>query len=46
MEYERTPDGIDLGLAAALPAVLELGGQFGEFGRGERVGDHDNVLIC
>jgi hypothetical protein len=37
MEYELTPDGIDLGLAAALAAVLELGGQFGEFGRGERI---------
>ncbi len=36
LEYELTPDAIDLGLDAALPAVLELGRQIGEFGRGER----------
>jgi hypothetical protein len=34
MEYELTPDAIELGLNAALPTVLEL--DFGEFGRGER----------
>ena len=34
MEYELTPDAIELGLGAALPAVLEL--TIGEFGRGER----------
>ncbi len=36
MEYELTPDAIELGLDAALPAVYELRGDFGEFGRGER----------
>jgi hypothetical protein len=35
MEYELTPDAIELGLDAALPAVFELG-QRREFGRGER----------
>ena len=35
MEYELTPDAIELGLGAALPAVFELG-QKREFGRGER----------
>ncbi len=36
LEYELTPDAIELGLDAALPAVFELGSQIGEFGRGER----------
>ena len=36
LEYELTPDAIDLGLNAALPAVLELESKIGEFGRGER----------
>ncbi len=36
MEYELTPEAIELGLNATLPAVLEVGGQIGEFGRGER----------
>jgi hypothetical protein len=36
LEYERTPDAIDLGLGAALPASLDLGIQIGGFGRGER----------
>ena len=36
LEYDLTPDAIDLGLDAALPRVLELEGQIGEFGRGER----------
>ena len=31
------PDAIDLGLDAALPPVLELESQIGEFGRGERI---------
>ncbi len=35
MEYELTPDAIELGLDAALLAVLEIG-QVREFGRGER----------
>jgi hypothetical protein len=35
MEYELTPDAIDLGLGAALPAVFELRQKRG-FGRGER----------
>ena len=37
LEYELTPDAIDLGLDAALPAVMRLGYQNGEFGRGERI---------
>ena len=37
LEYELTPDAIDLGLDAALPPVIELGGKIGEFGRGERI---------
>jgi len=36
LEYELTPDAIELGLDAALPAVFELGSQIGGFGRGER----------
>lgn len=36
MTYELTPDAVELGLRAALLAVLETGGQIGEFGRGER----------
>jgi hypothetical protein len=36
MEYELTPEAIELGLDAALPAVMEVGAQIGEFGRGER----------
>ena len=30
-------DAIDLGLDAALPAVIELESKIGEFGRGERI---------
>ena len=37
LEYELTGDAIDLGLDAALPRVIELGSQIGEFGRGERI---------
>jgi hypothetical protein len=37
MRYELTPDAVDLGLGAALPAQLETGGQMGGFGRGESV---------
>ncbi len=36
LEYELTPDAIDLGLDAALPPVLGLNRQIGGFGRGER----------
>jgi hypothetical protein len=36
MTYELTPDAVELGLSAALPAVLKVGGQMGGFGRGER----------
>lgn len=35
MEYELTPEAIELGLGAALPAVFEIGKER-EFGRGER----------
>jgi hypothetical protein len=37
MTYELTPDAIDLGLDATLPAELAVGAQIGEFGRGESV---------
>ena len=37
MRYELTPDAVELGLGAALPAELEIGGQMGGFGRGERI---------
>ena len=37
LEYELTPDAIDLGLDAAVPPILELESQIGEFGRGERI---------
>ena len=37
LEYELTSDAIDLGLDAALPPILELQRQIGEFGRGERI---------
>lgn len=37
LEYELTPDAVDLGLDAALPPILELTSQIGEFGRGERI---------
>jgi DNA invertase Pin-like site-specific DNA recombinase len=37
MRYVLTPDAIDLGLDAALPAELEVGAQMGGFGRGERI---------
>src|SRR5438552_2043866 len=35
IEYELTPDALELGLGAALPATLEIGKERG-FGRGER----------
>jgi hypothetical protein len=37
LEYELTPDAIDLGLDAELPPVIDLGSQIAEFGRGERI---------
>ena len=37
LEYELTADAIDLGLDAAIPPILELESQIGEFGRGERI---------
>jgi hypothetical protein len=37
LEYELTPDAIELGLDAAMPAVFEVGSKIGEFGRGERI---------
>lgn len=37
LEYELTTDAIDLGLDAALPPVIKLESQIGEFGRGERI---------
>jgi len=44
MEYELTPEAIELGLGVALPAVLDLG-QKREFGRGERSHNIDFVLV-
>jgi hypothetical protein len=37
LDYELTPDAIDLGLDTALPPVMRLGYQIAEFGRGERI---------
>ena len=37
LEYDLTPDAIDLGLDVALPAYMQLDYQIGEFGRGERI---------
>jgi hypothetical protein len=37
LEYDLTPDAIELGLDAALPPVFELRSKIGEFGRGERI---------
>ncbi len=37
LEYKLTPDAIELGPDAALPAVFELSGTIAEFGRGERI---------
>ncbi|MCC6227567.1 MAG: recombinase family protein [Microthrixaceae bacterium] len=37
MEYTLTPEATELGLSGALPAILEVGAQIGEFGRGERI---------
>lgn len=45
LEYELTPDWIDLGLDAALPPILKLKSQIGEFGRGERAQAQSNQLI-
>ena len=41
LEYELTPEALDLGLDAALPPILELRSQIGEFGRGERSQNDD-----
>ena len=43
MEYELTPEAIELGLGAALPAVFEIRKQR-EFGRGERDSPATNDL--
>ena len=45
LEYELTPDAIDLGLNASLPPILELHSQIGEFGRGERTSPCGNDLV-
>jgi hypothetical protein len=45
MEYELTPEAIELGLDAALPAVFEIGKE-GEFGRGERTRPRGTDLIA
>jgi hypothetical protein len=37
LEYELSPDAIDLGLDTPLPRVIELESKIGEFGRGERI---------
>ena len=37
MEYVLSPEAIELGLRGALPAILEVNCQIGEFGRGERI---------
>jgi hypothetical protein len=43
--YELSLDAIDLGLDAALPPVIELKRQIGEFGRGERARAYGNEVI-
>jgi hypothetical protein len=37
LEYDLSQDAIELGLGAALPAVLDLSVQIAGFGRGERI---------
>ena len=37
LEYELTPDAVDLGLDAAVRQVIELRTKVDEFGRGERI---------
>lgn len=44
MEYELTPEAIELGLGAALPAVFEIGKER-EFGRGERTSAYGNDIV-
>jgi hypothetical protein len=44
MEYELTPEAIELGLGAALPAVFEIGKER-EFGRGERSRTRNNAIL-
>ncbi len=45
MEYELTPDAIEIGLGAALAAVFEMRPRkIGEFGRGERDSPATNDL--
>ena len=46
MRYELTPDAVDLGLGAALPAQLDTGGHTGGFGRGERTWPRGTYLIA
>ena len=43
LEYELTPDAIDLGLGAALPSELDLSVQIGGFVRGESIGTSDRI---
>ena len=45
LEYELTPDAIDLGLDAALPPILGLASQIGELGRGERTRPRGTYLF-
>jgi hypothetical protein len=37
LEYELSPDAMDIGLDAALPRLIEFESKIGEFGRGERI---------
>ena len=37
LEFELSQDALDLGLDAALPHMIELEQEIGEFGRGERI---------
>jgi hypothetical protein len=46
MEYELTPDAVELGLGEALSAVFEIRPRkIGEFGRGERARTYGNDLV-
>jgi hypothetical protein len=46
LEDTLSEDAVDLGLDAALPPILELGSNIGEFGRGERIcASHTDLSI-
>jgi len=46
LEYDLTPDAIEFGLDAALPAMFEFTGTIGESGQGERIWRRGTYLIA